>query len=415
MNIQSIFKKTAAIIGVSFVAAVAVIGMSGRAHAAQIPVVPGEPLPSIQNPVFNTYTNVPNGIGDEADFVRLRPSNGDPTRGGESISWYTDELDEICTVGAKYDVRTYVHNGADDDFNDNGAGSAVAHNVRLAMTAPLNTTAKTFQFNSTVTAENAATVTDGGTLNCQNKVQLKLVANTVKVYSRSLGWNGIGDSAVNGQIKLGSRVIGSGDVWGCWDETVYVVYTVEVVEAPEVPTPEYTCDLLSLTLIKDKKYRLTVTATAKNGATVKEYRYHFGDNTETVVSENNTVEHDYKIAGTYNPIAKVTFNLPNGTTETVVGQNCNKVLKIEKDVEMCDVPGKGHLPKNDPACKPDVVIEKCTIPGKTNLPKGDANCKEVKGATTLPNTGAGSIAGLMAGVTAAGTALHRRFTLKRNK
>ena len=53
--------------------------------------------------------------------------------------------------------------------------------------------------------------------------------------------------------------------------------------------------------------------------------------------------------------------------------------------EKCSVPGKTNLPKNDANCKVD---EKCTIVGKTDLLKNDANCKEVLAAvTTLPNTG----------------------------
>lgn len=38
----------------------------------------------------------------------------------------------------------------------------------------------------------------------------------------------------------------------------------------------------------------------------------------------------------------------------------------------CTVPGKEHLPENDPKCKPD---PKCTIPGKENLKPDDPKCK----------------------------------------
>lgn len=38
----------------------------------------------------------------------------------------------------------------------------------------------------------------------------------------------------------------------------------------------------------------------------------------------------------------------------------------------CEIPGKTHLPANDPNCKPD---PKCTIPGKTHLPANDPGCK----------------------------------------
>ncbi len=76
--------------------------------------------------------------------------------------------------------------------------------------------------------------------------------------------------------------------------------------------------------------------------------------------------------------------------------------------EKCVVPGKENLPKNDPACKKDE--EKCTIAGKTHLPKNDPNCKEVLGTTTeLPKTGAGtSILALPVLTTIAGAVFHNR-------
>ncbi len=480
-NIKSLISKG---LLAGLFSAVALFGLTNTAQAAQIDYSNPGNLPSIETPVFNTYTNVPNGVANEADFVRIRPSTGDPidngTNGAKNML-YTNKLAVPCAVGAKYDVRTYIHNGADDDFNANGTGSAVAHGVKLAMSAPLGQSSTTFKFSSTVSASNAASVSDDATLLCDNNVELKLIPQTVKIYSKSLGYNTLPNSAVNGTTSIGSNVLGSGDVWGCWDSRVIVVYAVEVVAAKEPvkkcdsltsvaiadrkyrftvnataqngatiseyqfnfgdgktatsttntieheytaagnytvtasvkfmvngqsyvvtgdncvkqvtiekepETPVYTCDTFTLTLIKDRSYKYEIKATAKGGATIKGYEYNFGDNTEVVKTDKNTVEHTYAKDGTYTSVVTVVF-MVDGQEKKVTNDNCKKTVSFEHNKPMCDLPGKGHLPKDSPECK-------------------------VLGVTTLPKTGAGSIIGLMASVTVAGSALHRRMTLRRN-
>jgi len=396
---------------------ITVLGSNSASARERYKFVSGEVTTTSTTPIFNAFYDVP-GIGDEENFVGLRTSTGDP-RFSAATNPYASNLTAACEIGSKYDVRSYIHNSASNLYNNDGAGTAIAHNAKITMTAPLGTKGTSFTFTSTISASNAESLSDSGVLDCGNRqVQLKLVASTVYSRRNIDPWESRPDSAVNGTMPIGSRVQNSGDVWACWDERVYVVYTVVVEEVPEVPTPEFTCDNLTILHLNDRKYRYTVTATGKNGATVKEYRYNYGDNTGVVVNTANMTEHTYAADGTYKPSVEVVFNVPNAEGQmelkTVTSDKCKGEIKISP--EMCPVPGKGNLPKNDPACKPDVVVEKCTIPGKTNLPKNDPNCKEeVKGVTTLPNTGAGSIAGLMVGVTAAGTALHRRFTLKRNK
>lgn len=373
MKLSKFIKK---VLITTVVAGVALVTLgAGTAHAAQIPYVPGQPLPAPGTPAFNIYTNVPYGIGDESDFVRLRSSNGDPTVPAVDAN-FVDPYNDACNVGSMYDIRTYVHNGADPTGNDNGNGVAVAHNVQLAMTAPLNTTKKNFTFRSTISASNASTVTDTGTLNCGSNVQLKLVPHTVHVYSRSLGWKQASDSAVNGTMALGSESQGSGDVWACWDERIVVVYTVKVVAAPQAPV--YTCDLLSVTKLDNRKYKFSVKYTAKNGATFKSVSYDYGDG-----NKGSDDTHTYATDGTFNVVATVSF-MVNGQVQTATSNACAKPLTVTK--------------------------ENCTIPGKENYPKDAPECRETP--VELPNTGAGSVAGIFAAVSAAG-ALAYRFALRR--
>lgn len=472
------------------VAIATLAGLSGQAQAAQIDYNNTGNLPSIEKPVFNTYTNVPNGVANEADFVRIRPSTGDPTDNGTNGAknmLYINKLAVPCAVGAKYDVRTYIHNGADADFNNNGTGSAVAKGVKLTMTAPLGQNGTTFKFSSTISASNAASVSDDATLLCDNNVRLKLIPQTVKIYTKTLGYNTLADSAANGTTSIGSNVLGSGDVWGCWDSRVIVVYAVEVIEAEkpvsscdllkvaligerkyrysvdatatnslvideyqfdfgdgtpilkstsktvehtytkagtfnvavsvwmslngdkikggvatsdkckavinEPDTPIYTCDSFILTFVKDRTYKYEVKATAKGGATIKGYEYDFADGSAVLSTDKASVEHSYTKDGKFAPKVTVIVEV-NGETKRVSGENCMKSLTVDTKVPMCELPGKGHLPKNSPECK---------VAGVTTTAK------------TLPATGAGSIAGIMAAVTAAGSVAHRRFTLRRNR
>ncbi|MCA9330917.1 hypothetical protein KC957_02625 [Candidatus Saccharibacteria bacterium] len=377
-------------LAISLLATVVLAVSAGTASAAQIDYnnPNNQPITSAR---FNAYTNVPGGIGNEADFVKLRKSNGDPTVPATQNN-FVDPVNDACAVGQKYDVRTYIHDSANTEYNDNGNGTAVARNVNVAMQAQLGTTKKSFTFTSTISASNAASVTDNGTLNCANNVQLKLVPQTVKVYSKYTGWNSASDTAVNSNLAVGSRAVGSGIQWGCWDDRIIVVYTVEVVEAPQVP--QASCDLLTVTALGDRKYKFDVKYIAKNGATFKEVRFDYGDgNTGT------DAEHMYAKDGTYTVVATVAFMI-NGQMVTKTSDTCAKQLTVST-TEYCPVPGKGHLPKDSPEC------EYC--PTNHDLAADDERCVT---PTTLPNTGAGSVVGLFAAVSAAGAAAYR-FVLRR--
>ncbi len=375
-----------------------VAGVSGASvSAAQIPYVPGQPLNSPTNPAFNIYTNIPYGVGNEADFVRLRPSTGtvnDNGPNGERNQLYVDTLNDDCKIGDIYDVRTYVHNGAAETGNQNGTGPAIAHNTTVAMSAPLNQTNKNFTFSSTISASNAASVTDTGKLNCSGaNARLQLVPQSVKVYSKALGWQSINDSAVNGSTKIGTHAIGSGDVWGCWDERVLVAYVVKVVEVPQEPV--YTCDLLTVTKLADRKYKFDVKYTARNGATFKEVRFDYGDG-QTGTSTEHTFEKD----GTYNVVATVAF-MVNGQERTATGDACAKQVTVTP--KNCPVPGKEHLPEGHPECK--------YCPTNPELPADDPRCNETP--TVLPETGAAGLAGMFAAVSAAGAGAHQFVTRRR--
>lgn len=326
-------------------------------------------------PIFNNFCGVP-GVGDEPDFVRVRANTtGDPTTGDNAA--YVDALNNACDNGTKFDVRTYIHNGADPSGND--SGKSVAHNVAVAMNAPLNSTNDSFKFGSTISASNAASVSDTATLHCNNgQTKLTLVPGSVHVYSKSYGWNGLGDGAVNGSTKVGSPVMGSGDQLSCWDFRIVVVYqvTVQKVEKPQVTAQ---CDMLNIVASEDRKVKVSQFKFTNVNASVKNVVLNWGDNSPSVtLTDTNQVvgqSHQYANNGTFVVTAVVTFAVAGQAdiTSGGAGTACAQQVTFNEN-------------------KPPVVVPPTTPPAQP---------------TTLVNTGAGSVAGIFAAATAAGAAGYR--------
>jgi len=343
-------------------------------------------------PAFNAFCNVPDGVGNEADFVRVRPSTGDDTSPANNDA-YVDTLNAACNDGDAFDVRTYIHNGASPDYNGNGSGSAVAHNVQLAMTAPLGSTNSSFTFGSTVSASNAATVHDTGTLKCNNgkEVKLSLVPNTVHIYSKPYGgWKSLGDQAVNGTTKVGSPTLGSGDQWACWDYRVVVVYEVKVTVIPPKPVVNAACTLFTIDALSGRTVKVTDFDTSVQNATFKSALIDWGDHTDSGTLKDAGdivgIEHTYAKDGKYKIAATVTF------TSNVDGST----ITSTPDKSACY--GTATFKPQ----QPPIVTPPPTTPPTPPTPP-----------TTLVNTGAGSVAGIFAIAAAAGTLGYRFFLGRR--
>jgi uncharacterized repeat protein (TIGR01451 family) len=149
-----------------------------------------------------------------------------------------------------------------------------------------------------------------------------------------------------------------------------VVVNDKACEEPKKPI--YACDSLTVDLLGDRKIKATVKTTAANGAEYKTTKFNFGDGTE-LETDKTMVEHTYAQDGTYIVRAVPTFMVDG------------KLVTAESDACVKQVTFKGGEPV------------------------------EPTPPTELPNTGIGSMLGLFAGVTAAGAAGHRLFTLRRNQ
>jgi uncharacterized repeat protein (TIGR01451 family) len=142
----------------------------------------------------------------------------------------------------------------------------------------------------------------------------------------------------------------------------------------EPEKPVYACTNLVFASVKEYTYKFTASATAANGATVKHYIFNFGDGSDELVTDKNVVEHKYAKAGTYVVTVDVAFTVDGKTVIDKGNEKC--VTKVSFDTKAEVTP-------------PPTVV------------------------TTLPVTGAGGIAGILAAIGAIGAFAHRTLTLKR--
>jgi hypothetical protein len=372
-------------------------------------------LQTSKTPVFNNICGVPtllsstNGqypLGDESNFVRIRPDTSGDVTSNATNPQLTNSLSAACNSGDKYDIWTYIHNDASQDYNNldvngnpvtPGTGSAVAHDVKLAMTAPTNTVNSTFHFGSVVSASNASSVADSTTLDCGGKqVKLTLVPGSVH-YNNNLNqpnYNSIGDGSVNGTIPVGSpNFPGSGQTGtqlGCWDYRIEVVYQVSVQTIPTPPQVTATCDLFGLKASDNRKVIADQFKYTAINAEFKSLVVNWGDNTaQTVVTNPNSVinqvMHTFSANGTYTVIATVNFTSANGNISSI-SKSCEQQVTFTSN-------------------KPPVITPPTVTPPTT--PTTPAT------PTSLVNTGPGSIAGLFAAATLAGTMAYRKMLGRR--
>ena len=105
------------------------------------------------------------------------------------------------------------------------------------------------------------------------------------------------------------------------------------------PTPVYTCDALTATLVSGNQYKFSGQATATGGATIVGYLYNFGDGTSRSVTEPMEVTHTYPdVSATYTARLSVTFRV-DGTFRTVTSNACTAQITIVRPptpVYTCD-------------------------------------------------------------------------------
>jgi len=317
MKSISTFKKIslAAIVAVIVAAIFAAVTL----HTSAVPYQ-GDDTPALPSPQFNGYTGVPS-YGDESDFMRSKVSGG-AVFGGD----FKDVTSDPCAAGTKYSIRAYVHNGASQFKNDNGNGPSVAKNTKLRITVPSGAT-NTLTSTGTITSSNAATVTDTTRIVCGNgkEVTFSYVAGSAKQWSQlSNQILPVSDSIVTTGAPIGTMKP-DGNVWGCWEQRVYVVIEVEVKEVPKPSAAQ--CKALQTTILnqEQRRVRATVTAATQN-ASVLSYEINWGDGS---TSAAQGAEHTYAADGTYSISARVQVRYADGRTAWVTSDDCKAQVKFK--------------------------------------------------------------------------------------
>lgn len=196
-------------------------------------------------PAFDVFTSTPGyplplpaPSDSESNFLQARvPINGDPA--DDSTTPFIEPLTTTCTNGEIIELRVYVHNGANAEFNDNGTGPSVAHNVQVQVTIP-DSESTTFEPSASISSSNAATVNDDLTINCSGTqpVELQYVPGSASQYSVATNAaTALPDSIVTTGALIQSETV-PGDVWACWNDRVLAVLSVKVVipPTPVIPT-----------------------------------------------------------------------------------------------------------------------------------------------------------------------------------
>jgi hypothetical protein len=391
MKTSSIFKKVAVTLtSIAAVTMFSTVAVSAIAYQ-------GDQTVASPVPAFNVFTGVPAPVGNENDFLRGRTLvNNNPM---DATTQYGDSTNASCDNGQVLQLRVYVHNGASQYSNDNGNGASVAHGTKVKVAIP-GTEATNFTSNATISATNAASVSDTASINCgTKKVKLSYIAGSASQYSIGSGVVQLSDSIVTDGVAIQSEKV-AGDVWGCWNERVYVVLSVKVneVKPPVVtpPAPVLACTIDSNKFIFDKTKRsvdVTITPTATN-ATVTGYSINWGDSTP--VATTQTANHVYASSvktATVTASFTATYTDANGKTitQTVSGENCAKAISFDSTPPPV-------IPPVTPPVTPPTTTTTTTSPPST--------------PAALPNTGAGNIAALFGAAAVIGT-LGYRFILGR--
>lgn len=154
--------------------------------------------------------------------------------------------------------------------------------------------------------------------------------------------------------------------------------------------PVFACDALTASKVGsgNRTYRFNTEYTARNGAEFKRFVYDFGDGSDELVTDQDSVEHTYE-PGEYTAQVTVVFDV-NGEEKTATGQQCMVNIFV------------GKKPKDN-----------CPIPGKEHLPKDSPECVEQPVPSELPKTGAGDIAAIFAATTVAGMIAYRLILARR--
>jgi len=366
-------------------------------------------------PAFNSFKNNP-VWGFEPDFMSIKEST--------SNTWAANDTIKL-QPGKTYDVVAYYHNNAPLNTHPTA-------NAKMAIEFPeLIKAGKDYIGNAVLTADNSTPkkVYTSLTFRTDSDVLLRYVQNSAETHYN--------DGSIKKLPNSGKNLFGDGQligknydgvVPGCDDHSGFIQFQI-VADQPNFDA--------------EKLVRLAGTSTwsdsvKANKGDIVEFQLKF-KNIGTTNMSNITfkdtlpagleyVAGSSKIMNANHPTGSAiadgittsgvlvpTVHNPGGATYilfqakvTANPADCTSVRLVNKasistalgtitdpadvvveskvkdcpEVPKCDIPGKEHLPVDDPECKE--TPPNCDIPGKEHLPKDDPECKEPKEKCKTP-------------------------------
>jgi len=160
-------------------------------------------------------------------------------------------------------------------------------------------------------------------------------ANAWAIFSAKIASNGQLPVCGNNKLVNNAKVTTGG---GSIEDTADITVTKKCLP----PAPVYTCDALTAELVSENQYKFNGKATAKNGATIKNYIFDFGDSSTKTVTNPIGILHTYAETGaTYTARLKVAFKV-SGSTKTVTSNTCK--VSITAGQPPVTPPSQGELP-----------------------------------------------------------------------
>ncbi|MCX6728850.1 MAG: PKD domain-containing protein [Candidatus Saccharibacteria bacterium] len=158
---------------------------------------------------------------------------------------------------------------------------------------------------------------------------------------------------------------------------------------PTPVQPDYSCDELTAKLISGNQYKFSGRATAKNGASVKNYEFDFGDGANKTTASPNNILHTYSSKdATYKARLSVNFKV-NGASKNASSNACTAKITVSKpptpppctlnpdllasDENCKPCPGNDALWINDESCIPNIIQSKTA----TNTSQGFVDASSV--------------------------------------
>ncbi len=330
----------------------------------------GEETSGVNFPAFNIFNGVPS-VGNEADFVRVK-------KDGEPNSALRNSVDTACKTGDRFDVWFYLHNGAKPSLNENGTGPGVAKNVVAKVALPSTTGSQ--PITGSVTASNAQAISDTATITCGGKeFKLKYVDGSADAFldlpNKIVP---LPRAFIEGGTPIGTNLL-DGNVWGCWEQRVWMGLKVEVEEVPVVQPSLGDCKELQSFVADDKtrKVSFKIVGTTSN-AQIVGYRVDWGDGRGSVASAQDA-SNTYAKDGTYKIVASVLVRYTNGTEEWKTLAGCQREVTFKPTVTLVTQPVAKVTPK------------------------------------AMPKTGPAGVVGLFSATTAGGALVHRYILSRRSR